>query len=231
MLRTLLTPLLCCLTTCLSAGLVFEEPIELKPNPEDDVIEKTFTFENKGDKPVHITGLESTCSCLEATLDKADYAPGEKGTGKATFKVSSFVGRHEKVLHIQTDDKESPDIAVTFILDVPAVIDIEPKLLQWTLGEAPTTKEFIVKMTGEDPMKITNVTPTRQNVTLHTEEITAGREYRVKVTPSSTGEITVGAVKIETDSKIPKYARQMAFFNIIRPELAEKKAKAAAASE
>jgi hypothetical protein len=79
------------------------------------------------------------------------------------------------------------------------------------------------KMLGEQPMHITKITPTRENVRHELKEITPGREYRLIVTPASTADITVGAFKIETDSKIPKYARQMAFFSIVRPELAEKK--------
>ena len=34
------------------------------------------------------------------------------------------------------------------------------------------------------------------------------------VKPHSTKEVTLGALKIETDSKIPKYQRQLAFFSI-----------------
>lgn len=199
------------------------EPVELKPRPEDEQVETTFTFTNTSGKPVTITGLESTCSCLEASLDKATYAPGEKGSGNAVFKVSSFVGRHEKTLHLHTDDPESPEQILTFILDVPVVVSIEPNLLEWTVGEAPTPKEMTLKMVGTDPMHIIKITPTRENVRHELREITPGREYRLIVTPASTADITIGAFKIETDSKIPKYARQMAFFSIVRPELAEKK--------
>ncbi|HSJ04612.1 MAG: DUF1573 domain-containing protein [Verrucomicrobium sp.] len=223
--------LLVFLSSGLRAGLAVDnEPVELKPRPEDDEVEKTFTFQNTGDKPIQIIRLESTCSCLEASLDKAVYAPGEKGTGKAKFKVSSFVGRHEKALHIHTNDPVEPDRVVSFVLDVPEVVSIEPKLLEWTVGEAPEAKKFVVKMTGEDPMKILKLSATRQNVTFESKEIKPGREYEISMKPASTAEVTIGALKIETDSKIPKYARQMAFFNIVRPELAEKKKAAAAAA-
>jgi len=230
MLRYLLPVVIFCvmLSATSRAGLMFDEPIELNPKPEDEEVEKTFTFKNDSKQPVAVLGLESTCSCLEATLDKAVYAPGERGTGRARFKVSSFVGRHEKTLHIKTNDPQEPEKVVTFILDVPVVVDIEPKLLQWVVGTEPEEKEFVIKIVGEEPMRITNVTPTRQNVKTETTEITPGREYRLKVRPTTTKDVTIGALKIETDSKIPKYARQMAFFSIVRPEQAEKKAAAAA---
>jgi hypothetical protein len=228
--RTLLIASLLGLALPVSAGLVFDQdPLELRPKPEDEKVEASFTFTNKGNKAIKVTGLDSTCSCLEASLDKAVYAPGEKGTGKAVFKVSSFVGRHEKTLHLYTDDPAEPDKVLNVVLEVPEVVSIEPKLLEWVLGEEPKAKELTVKIIGEEPMKIKSVAATRENVTFETKEITPGREYRITVKPSKTDEITVGMLKIETDSKIPKFARQMAFFNIVRPELAEKKAKAAEA--
>lgn len=224
-LRSLLLAL--CLSLPLHAGLVVDgEPIEINPRPEEDEVEKTFTFRNTGDKPVRVFKLDSTCSCLEASLDKAEYAPGEKGTGKARFKVSSFVGRHEKSIQLFTDEDAEPDVVVNFVLNVPEVISIEPKLLEWTLGEKPEGKTLVVKMTGTDPMHITKLSATRQNVTFESKEVKPGREYHITIKPAATDDVTIGALKIETDSKIPKYSRQMAFFNIVRPELAEKKREA-----
>ena len=48
------------------------------------------------------------------------------------------------------------------------------------------------------------------------KEVTPGREYVVTVKPKSTNDVMLGAIKIETDSKIPKYQRQLAFFSIVR---------------
>ncbi|MCE9520295.1 MAG: DUF1573 domain-containing protein [Verrucomicrobia bacterium] len=213
----------------LHAGLVIDqEPLELFPKPEDEVVEGDFTFTNKSDKPIRITGLESSCSCLEATLDKPVYEPGEKGKGHAKFKVSSFTGKHEKVLHIYTDDPASPDTILTAVIDIPVIVSVEPKLVQWIIGDQPEPKEFTVLMTGKDPIHLTQVESTRQTVTATFKEITPGREYRIIVTPSATTDVIIGAVTLRTDSVIPKYQRQLAFYNIVRPEQAEKQKKSEA---
>lgn len=210
----------------LHAGLVLDQdPLKLFPKPEDTEIEGEFTFTNKGDKPVRITGLESSCSCLEATLDKPVYEPGEKGKGRARFRVSSFTGKQEKVLHIHTDDPTSPDTVLTAVIDIPVIVSIEPKLVQWLIGDKPEPKEFTVKMTGKDPVRITQVDSTRQTVTATFREVTPGREYRVTVAPSSTAEVIIGAVTVRTDSPIPKYQRQLAFYNIVSAEQAERQRK------
>lgn len=199
------------------AELVTETPvIEVRPKPEDDSISTPFIFHNKGDRPVRVLRIQSSCSCLSAEMDKAVYQPGEKGVGKAVFRVSGFVGRHEKTIHVETDDPKQADWAIQFVLDVPAVVEIEPKTLQWWVGDAAAPKTCVVKMTGPDPMHITGMSATRQNVEFSWKEIVAGREYEVKVRPKSTDEVLLGALRIETDSKIAKFQRQLAFFSVYR---------------
>ena len=190
--------------------------VDVKPKPEDENATVSFSFKNDGDKPVRILNLESACSCLSATLDRATYEPGTSGTGKAEFKVSTFVGKQEKTITVTTDDPKQPEWVITFIMEVPAVVDIDPKMVQWWLDEKPTPKEVTVKITGPDPMKITNITSTRENVEFKYKETKPGREYVVTVTPKTTKDVMIGALKIETDSKIPKYQRQMTFFGVVK---------------
>lgn len=198
------------------ADLATQSPvIELKPQPEDETIITDFVFHNKGTKPVRVLKIESACSCLSASLDKAVYQPGEKGVGKAEFKISSFIGRHEKTVHVQTDDPAQQEWVIHFVIEVPEVIKIEPKTLQWWLGDTPEPKVTKVTMLGA-PMTIKNITSTREQVTFSWKEITPGREYEITVKPNSTAEVMLGALKIETDSQIPKYQRQLSFFSVYR---------------
>jgi len=206
-----------------SAEMATELPIiELKPKPEDESVTTSFVFHNKGTKPVKVLSIDSACSCLSAALDKAVYEPGEKGTGTAEFKVSSFTGRHEKSVHVQTDDPAQSDWVITFVLEVPEVIKIEPKTLQWWLGDEAQAKTTKVTMLGDRPLIIKGITSTRENVEFSWKEITPGREYEVTVKPKNTTEVMLGALKIETDSAIPKYQRQMAFFSVYRKPSSEK---------
>ncbi len=209
--------LLLAFAACARAELALDVPaVELKPKPEDEEVETTFKFRNKGDKTVKILGLESACSCLSAEIDKAEYKPGEEGTGHASFKVSTFVGRHEKFITVSTDDPKQPEWQVNFILDVPAVVDIKPKNLQWFIGDEPAQKACLVQFVGNEPMKIVKITPTRENVDFTWKEIKEGREYLITVTPKTTKDTTMGALKIETNSPIAKYRYQLAFFTITR---------------
>lgn len=204
------------------AELALEVPlIELKPKPEDESVSTTFVFHNNGKKPVTVLSIDSACSCLSADLDKRVYQPGEKGVGKAEFKVSSFTGRHEKTVHVQTDDPAQSQWVIPFVLEVPEVIKIEPKTLQWWVGDAVDAKTSRVIMTGPEPMTIKGITSTRENVEFSFKEITPGREYEITVKPKNTSDVMLGALKIETDSRIPKYQRQMAFFSVYRKPVSQ----------
>lgn len=211
--------LLVCLlfTATLRAELTTGVPaIELKPKPEDEEVETVFKFRNSGEKTVKILGLESACSCLSAELDKAEYKPGEEGTGRARFKVASLVGRHEKHVIVSTDDPGQQEWQIHFVLEVPAVVDIKPKTLQWFIGDEPTPKSCLVQFVGDDPSKIVNITATRENVAFEWKELKEGREYLITVTPRTTDQVTLGALKIETNSPVAKYRNQLAFFSISR---------------
>lgn len=200
-----------------AAELALDTPVvEVNPRPEDETVEVTFSFTNKGTKPVRVLNLESACSCLSADLDKAVYQPGEKGAGHAVFKVSTFIGVHEKTLHVQTDDPDQEEWVVPFRLTVPEILRIEPKTLQWWVGGEAQAQTTRVTVTGDDPIRITGITSTRENVEFSWREIRPGREYEVSVRPKSTEEVMLGALRIETDSRIPKYRRQMAFFSVYR---------------
>jgi hypothetical protein len=198
------------------------EHVKVNPKPEDEVATIIFSFKNEGTKPVKVVKIESACSCLSATVDSAVYQPGQVGTGKAEFKVSAFTGEQEKNIVLTTDDTEQPEWVIPFIVNVPELVKIEPKMVQWMLNEAPTAKDFTVTFTGKDEMKVTGLESSRENMSAVFKEVKPGREYRVTLTPKTTDGIMIGVVKVITDSKIPKYARQLGFFGVVRAPEARK---------
>jgi hypothetical protein len=209
------------LTILCSPALLFAElkldgtHVDIKPAPADEQIKVTFSFKNTGTKSVKIIDLQSTCACLSANLDKRVYEPGAVGKGDAEFKVSQFVGKHEKSITVTTDDPDQSEWIIPFILEVPAVVNIEPANVQWWLGEEPTEKKTDIHFDKAFPMQVTKITSTRENVTWTLKEIVPQHHYEIWIKPHNTQNVTIGALKVETDSKIPKYARQMAFFSIV----------------
>ncbi len=51
-----------------------------------------FEFKNTSNRAVTITGLDTSCSCTLAELEKRIYAPGESGRVHVMFEVGDQTG-------------------------------------------------------------------------------------------------------------------------------------------
>jgi len=211
----------CCLWAgglgVVEAGLVFESKrIEQAAGVEDEVLSGRFVFRNEGSRPVRIVGIESTCACLKAATDKTVYGPGEEGFLEADFALGSITGAVEKVLLLHTDEGGDAHHLV-YAMEVPEILLVEPKLLSWEQGGDASAKAYRIRVVGDSPLPLVGVQSTRANFGHEVEEIEAGREYRITVTPASTEEVVVGALLLRFEANVPKLQRLMAFYRVVRP--------------
>ena len=64
----------------------------------------TFTFTNKGDKPLIINHAVASCGCTVPTYTKTPIKPGEKGTISVTYNgKGKFPGHFKKTITIRTN--------------------------------------------------------------------------------------------------------------------------------
>ncbi|MEC8905875.1 MAG: DUF1573 domain-containing protein [Verrucomicrobiota bacterium] len=192
--------------------------IEIKSKPSDEVVSFVFPFKNVGKESVSVIDVNLTCSCLSATTDKESYGPGEEGYLKAIFSIGSFTGIQRKSMTIISQDEGKKEVrdSLLAILTIPDVVTIEPELIKWNVGEEPVEKVFTFKVPYVDPIKITNVTCTREGFDVSVVKKKEGREYEIKLKPQATSKPMLGMIKIETDSKLKKHTRKLAFFSIAR---------------
>ena len=189
---------------------------EMDASPEDEKILLKFSFANPTEEAVRVKGLESRCGCIKASSDRGVYAPGEKGTVEALFSLGSFIGTHQKVVYMTTEEPDDRRYKLTVTVNIPEVVTIEPKVSKWTEGGPMDEKVIDVRFIGDDPMHILNIISTRSQIVFRTEEVEAGRHYRISLKPETTEGALMGALKIETDSETAKYRRQLAFFTVSR---------------
>tara|TARA_B000000565_G_scaffold81092_1_gene58721 strand:- start:22 stop:693 length:672 start_codon:yes stop_codon:yes gene_type:complete len=192
--------------------------IEITAAADQEKVTFVFPFKNEGSTPVTIIDVNLTCSCLSAKTDKEIYSSGEKGQLKAIFAIGSFTGIQRKSMTMisQQEGKEKTRDALLAILTIPDVITIEPELIKWKVNEDPSEKVFYMKVPHADPIKIQNVTCSRDGFKFSWKELKVGREYEIRVKPLSTASPMLGMIKIDTDSKIKKHQRKLAFFSIAR---------------
>jgi hypothetical protein len=214
---------------CLPAGLVLAEPpslsfasktvkITLKPGESSTQI--TFPFENRTGKTIEIERQAAPCGCIKAGFkdDKKAYAPGEKGEITAIFKVGNFQGtvRKNVVVWQKGDEATQPSIVLTAEIEIPELVSITPKSLNWKAGEENDAKTCRITFHEGETIHVTGVVTTNNHFFPQLKTITEGKEYEITITPKDTSEAGFGILKITTDSQNSRYRRLQGFVTITR---------------
>ena len=77
--------------------------ITAEPMTEDDSPESfTYTFRNKSQSSLTISRIVSTCSCVQATCDRKEVAPGEYATVKVIYNPKGHPGNFERKIFVYT---------------------------------------------------------------------------------------------------------------------------------
>ena len=197
-----------------AGDLVFEKTlIEVSAAPDQDLVTADFNFAVNGEGSADIERYDAPCSCLEARISDGGrlvWQPGEKGSVRGLFKVGNFRGITDKQISLLMKDGKRHELTVR--LSMPELLTIQPKTLKWSQGEERVTQSFLLTVTGEDPMKILEVSGTsEQKFPFELETLEEGRRYRITVTPEETETRGFGLLRIKTDSKYVKHQTYQAY--------------------
>lgn len=205
------------------AGSVkFEKDLyEAHAGIKEEVVTREFKFTNASNKTIKIRDADAGCTCVavEFLNGKTTYAAGETGVMRVAFKVENAQGQVDKTVHVwlENDPDEKPSSHVTFRIQIPIAIAIEPKTLSWDLNSKPEPKSIRVKIDYEKPVHLKKVSLSDENYTSEIVPVEEGKAYDVRITPKSTATPGLCMVGIETDIDIDKYQRQQGFARIVSP--------------
>ncbi len=90
---------------------------------EGEIVTHIFTFTNKGDSPLKIQRVQTTCGCTAALVSQKTLAPGEIGELKVTFNTRGYAGNVAKYVYIHSNDPVHPRVQ----LALRAAIDVPPR--------------------------------------------------------------------------------------------------------
>lgn len=117
---------------CLASQLSFEnKSLELPCELGQKEIIAVFPFENKGEEPIAIVHIRSTCGCTVAEWEKKEYAPGEKGEVRAVFTIGDRVGLQRKALEVITDEEDDDTTRLTLSTTIPELGKVRPAVVLW----------------------------------------------------------------------------------------------------
>ena len=187
------------------------QQVDLSPSPVDTVAEASFGFVNAGANPLTIESAKSSCGCTVAKLEKATYAPGERGEIHARFDIGQRRGRHEVTINVAVAGARE-GIALTLAVKIPEAARISPRILVWSKGEPNTPKCIVIESLPDSPLRVLNVTTSEPDFETKIETVRETAEYRITVSPKRTNRPNVAVLGIETQlmggkKVLPAYAQ------------------------
>ena len=163
------------LATGADAQLAWEKTeIELRPKPGDEEAVAQFKYTNKGDKPIRITNVKSSCGCTVPALKKNEVAPGESGEITATFKIGGRTGTQVKSVRVDTDDPSQPSANLILKAVIPQGVQVQPTFVFWQTGEEVKPKTITVRAGEGSPLNEVDVTSSSPDFTTKVEKRAAG---------------------------------------------------------
>jgi hypothetical protein len=152
-------------------------------------IDVTFRFKNSGDAPVTITSVRTSCGCTSANLTKKDYAPGESGELKVTYRFAGQVGAQEKTISVTTSDAPDRPTILALRVQIPELVTVSPRMLWWSVGEAATEKRATITVNPAVKAEVTSEPPDNVTVTARLVAQPDGHAYVLSMRPGSTRDV------------------------------------------
>ena len=178
-----------------------ETVVPVKVAPDQDSITASFSFTNTSGTPV----------TAGAKDNKLTYAPGESGVISAVMKTGNFSGTVDKDMTVYANGSA---YKLVIRAQIPDIIRMEPRKLEWARGEAAAPKTIKITISKELPVNLTTVDLTGDAFDYEPVTVKKGREYKIIVTPKSTARPAFNTIWVRTDSAVPRYKRQMGFLAI-----------------
>jgi Protein of unknown function (DUF1573) len=164
---------------------------------EQDVI---FEFANHRSRPVTIREIETSCSCVSASSDLKNYAPGAGGKITARFTVGDRGGLYERTITVLTDEPGDP-VHLTLKIEVPDVASATPRSVEWRLNEDPVEKFVELRAAPGLEIIFSTALSTSETFTARLESMEAGLYYRLYIKPVKTNQPASAAIRISGREK------------------------------
>jgi hypothetical protein len=199
------------------AELVFEQSmIELRPGIGDQQAVAHFKYQNKGDKPIAIKNVSTSCGCTAASA-KNTAAPGEKGDVTATFNIGDRIGTQQKLITVSTDDPKTPNTVLTLKVVIPQALELKQPLVIWQANETPTPKTITATANKDLKVKSVEVTSSSSDFTAKVEPGPAAGEYKIEVQPKQTDKAIATTLTIKPVTADGKTKNMFATARVMPP--------------
>jgi uncharacterized cupredoxin-like copper-binding protein len=90
---------------------------------EGNVVDYIFKFSNKGDSPLEIKDVKTSCGCTAALISSKTIEPGQEGTLKVELNTKNKSGKMSRSVTINSNDPDEPNKILSISADVKKAIN------------------------------------------------------------------------------------------------------------
>lgn len=95
--------------------------------PNDRGVEHVFKVKNRGDRPLVITGVRTSCGCTAAMMETSVIEPGGTGNLRVSFNPKGGKNPVTRTITVSSNDPEKKDLALRVSADPqPASMVAQP---------------------------------------------------------------------------------------------------------
>jgi hypothetical protein len=167
--------------------------------PAGNTVHEEFVLTNRGDGPLIIKELRSSCGCTKAIHGSKEIPPNGQTKIVASFDTTGMrAGRKARAIYVDTNDPKRPTVTLTLAADIVRDLLVEPESLA---RELPAYTERVLF-----PIRVSNASTTAYRIT-GVKTASHGIEPMLEpgtltVAAHSTGE---AAVEMKLDRNPPRF--------------------------
>lgn len=164
---------------------------------DEMVLTTRFCLRNDGDKTIAVSRVTTSCSCVQTTVSREHFQPGETGEIVVTINRRGRGSVFKRTVAVKTDDGKT-SILVVHVM--PALgWQIDPRFVWWGKGEKALGKELVVKVSAEtEDLRISSSDPQFIGKVERGADLTI---WKVTISPTSTDTTRVGILTFEAISR------------------------------
>jgi len=107
-------------------------------------VRHAFVFSNRGDVPLTVEKVASSCGCTAALASAKVLAPGQSGEVQASFDSTRFQGAISKTVYLYTNDPVQPMVQLKLKGKVQVEVALEPQQVNFgTVAPKRTVKSTV----------------------------------------------------------------------------------------
>jgi len=143
-------------------------------------IKGEFKFKNTGDGILKIKDVQKCCGAT-VKLSKKEFAPGESGVLKVTYRAIKRPTSIKRHLYVNSNDKANPRVDLTIKAQIRAKVKCEPKSLNLLLKEENAgCPEITLKSMDNKPFSIKSFKSTSDSIVADVNALEEARKFVIQ---------------------------------------------------